>query len=140
MARTHRQFHCLRRAPGRPSSSRSRAKGGCNTHLIGGQPTVAHDSAASMAHDTAASAAHGSAASAAHDSAASTSGARLSGLSAGAYRLMGTPSLPMRNFVKFHLIPSVPRIPGTDFFKYSYNGCASGPLTLILANIGKLTP
>src|SRR5580692_1237218 len=126
MARTHRQFHCLRRAAGRPSPSRSRAKGGCNTHLIGGQPTVAHDSTASAAHD--------STASAAHDSTASTSGARLSGLSAGAYRLMGTPSLPMRNFVKFHLIPSVPSMPGTDFFKYSYNGCASGPLTLILAN------
>src|ERR1700730_13726272 len=124
MARTHRPFQCLRRAAGRPSSSRARAKGGCNTHLIAGQPTFAHDSTASTA----------------HDNAASTSGARVSGLSAGAYRLMGTPSLPTRNFVKFHLIPSVPRMPGTDFFKYSYNGCASGPLTLIFANIGKLTP
>jgi hypothetical protein len=54
-----------------------------------------------------------------HFNASSMSPVRLSGLSVGANRLTGTPSLPMRNFVKFHLIASSPRIPGSDFFKYS---------------------
>src|SRR6266481_3244989 len=116
MARPHRQIHGVRRAAGRSSSPRACAAGSGNAR-VSGQPTDP-----------------------AYDNAVSTSGTRLSGLSAGAYRLTGTPSLPTRNFVKFHLIPSVPRMPGRDFFKYSYNGCASGPLTLTLANIGKLTP
>src|SRR6185295_12910881 len=44
--------------------------------------------------------------------AAWTSESMASGLSAGAYRWIGSPLRSIRNFVKFHLIASVPRIPG----------------------------
>ncbi|MNT45326.1 hypothetical protein D3C72_1819050 [compost metagenome] len=49
------------------------------------------------------------------------------------------PSRRTRNLVKFHLIPCVPSTPRFSVVSQRYSGCASSPLTSILANIGKLT-
>ncbi|MNW10870.1 hypothetical protein D3C71_2081850 [compost metagenome] len=40
--------------------------------------------------------------------------------------------------VKFHLMPSVPKTPGFSPFSQRYSGCASAPLTSILAYSGKV--
>ncbi len=49
----------------------------------------------------------------------------LSGLSCGAYLLITSPLRPTRNLVKFHLIPSLPKMPGAcalilNFYKKNF--------------------
>jgi len=56
-----------------------------------------------------------------------------------AYRFTGWPSLSIRNFEKFHLIASTMN-PDCFILRYFHSGCASSPLTLILANISNFTP
>ncbi len=46
----------------------------------------------------------------------SISGSMLSGVSVGAWRATTWPSRPTTNFVKFHLIASVPKMPGAASF------------------------
>ena len=65
------------------------------------------------------------------------SGSRLSGLSAGAYRLIAFPSLPTRNFVKFHLIASVPSIPGRALFEVFVQGMGVRPVDLDFCEHGE---
>ena len=57
----------------------------------------------------------------------------------GAKRFIGFPVLSITNLVKFHLILP-PNKPLNSDLRYLKMGCASLPLTSILANMGKVTP
>src|SRR5690606_656437 len=75
-----------------------------------------------------------------HFSSASISRLSSSGLVVGAKRLTTWPSLPIRNLVKFHLMPWLPSRPGARFFSCTNSGWAPAPLTSTFLNSGKLTP
>ena len=67
-----------------------------------------------------------------------------SGLVVGAYRSMVLPSLPTKNFAKFHLTsePAMAIKPLSDLLSFScfQNGLAFAPFTSIFANSGNLAP
>ena len=67
-----------------------------------------------------------------------------SGLVVGAYRSMVLPSLPTKNFAKFHLTsePAMAIKPLSDLlsFRCFQNGLAFAPFTSIFANSGNLAP
>ena len=67
-------------------------------------------------------------------------GAIDSGVAFGAERSTTLPLRSTRNVVKFHLMAFVPSRPGAFSYRRTKSGCASGPLTSILACIGKVTP
>src|SRR5690606_6045457 len=75
-----------------------------------------------------------------HRSRASISPLSSSGLVVGAKRLTNWPSWPIRNLVKFHLMPWLPSTPGARCFSWTKSGWAPGPLTSTFRNRGKLTP
>ena len=50
------------------------------------------------------------------------------------------PSLPIKNFSKFHLILFMPMRPGCAAFIHSQTGSALSPLTSVLPSTGKDTP
>ena len=51
-----------------------------------------------------------------------------------------TPSLPTKNFSKFHLILLRPKRPGACALSHSYTGSALSPLTSVLPSTGNETP
>ena len=63
-----------------------------------------------------------------------------SGLEVLAHRPLTNPSLPIKNFSKFHLILCNPMIPGLEDFIHSQTGSVEAPLTSVLPRTGKETP
>jgi len=64
----------------------------------------------------------------------------LAGVDVLAHLCFTNPSLPIKNFSKFHLIRCRPKMPGRDCFIHSYTGSAWGPFTSVLPSTGKVTP
>jgi len=58
----------------------------------------------------------------------------------GPNRSRGFPFLSTKNFVKFHLIASIPRIPPFWVFNHFHRGCASFPFTFTLLVMSHVTP
>jgi hypothetical protein len=60
---------------------------------------------------------------------------RDSGFVVDAQRPLTLPSLPIKNFSKFHLILVRPRMPGCSFFNHSQRGSTLLPLTSVLPSL-----
>ena len=65
---------------------------------------------------------------------------KLSGFVVLAHRFTTAPSLPIKNFSKFHFTRCKPIKPGLLFFIHSHTGSTPSPLTSVLPSTGNETP